>query len=53
MSLGCCVLLMVVLLLNRGLAPPSNQPKIESKAVTRLLKLVEFNLSTIDTTKLF
>ena len=47
------MLFMVVLLLNRGLAPPSNQPEIESKAVTRLLKLVEFNLSPVDTTKPF
>lgn len=44
---------MVVLLLNRELAPPSNQPEIESKAVTRLLKLVEFNLSPIDSTNIF
>jgi hypothetical protein len=44
---------MVVLLLNRGLAPPSNQPEIESKAVTRFLKLVEFNLSPINSTNIF
>jgi hypothetical protein len=44
---------MAVLLLNRELAPPSNQPEIESKAVTRLLKLVEFNLSPIDSTNIF
>jgi hypothetical protein len=52
-SPGCCELFMVVLLLNRELAPPSNQPEIESKAVTRLLKLVEFNLSPIDSTNIF
>jgi len=44
---------MVILLLNCELASSSNQPEIESKAVTRLLKLVEFNLSTTDSTNIF